>query len=125
MRLDPIAGVARPQFVALEDVMTPEILYFAKASGVPDIPVSIEIDGKKIAQAVAITAARSGTPQAVPVRLPLSPGIHIVHVQPAATAGGDAVYLVDSTWKGTSDSSDLFGIVRRTGYSFRIYVPGS
>jgi hypothetical protein len=125
MRLDPIAGIARPQFVALEDVMTPEILYFAKASGGPDIPVSIEIDGKKIAQAVMITAVRTGTPQAVPIRLPLSPGIHVVHVQLAATSGGSAVYIVDSTWKGASDSDNSFGIVRRVGYSFRIQIPES
>jgi endoglucanase len=125
MRLDPVAGVARPQFVALEDVMTPEILYFAKASGGPDIPVSIEIDGKKIAQAVPITAVRTAAPQAIPVRLPLSPGIHIVHVQPAATVGGSAVYIIGSTWKGACDSGDSFAIVRRTGYSFRIQIPGS
>jgi endoglucanase len=125
MRLDPIAGVARPQFVALEDVMTPEILYFARASGEPEIPVSIEIDGKKIAQAVRITAVRTGTPQAVPVRSPLPPGIHIVHIQPAATAGGGAVYIVDSTWKGASDSADSFGIIGREGYSFRIHIPAS
>jgi endoglucanase len=125
MRLDPIAGVARPQFVALERVMTPEILYFAKASGGPDIPVSIEIDGKQIARAVMITAVRTDAPQAVPVRLPLSPGIHIVHVQPAATAGGGAVYIIDSTWKGASDSRDSFGIVRHTGYSFQIQIPAS
>ncbi|HVE21405.1 MAG TPA: cellulase family glycosylhydrolase [Acidocella sp.] len=125
MRLDPIAGVARPQFVALENVMTPEILYFAKASGGPDIPVSIDIDGKKIGPAVMITAARSGPPQAVPVRLPLSPGLHVVHVQPAATAGGNTLYLVDSTWKGASDSGDSFGVVRRAGYSFRVEVPAS
>jgi endoglucanase len=125
MRLDPIAGVARPQFVALEDVMTPEILYFAKASSEPDIPVSIEIDGKKLAQAVMITAVRSGAPQAVPVRLSLSPGIHIVHVQPDATVAGSTVYIVDSTWKGASDSDESFGIVRRAGYSFRIQIPAS
>jgi hypothetical protein len=125
MRLDPIAGVARPQFVALEDVMTPEILYFAKASSEPDVPVSIDIDGKKLAQAVVITAVRSGAPQAVPVRLPLSPGIHIVHVQPDATAGGRTVYVIDSTWKGASDSGESFGIVGRAGYSFRIQIPAS
>jgi endoglucanase len=125
MRLDPIAGVDRPQFVALEDVITPEILYFAKDSGGPDTSVSIEIDGKKIAQAVMITAARTGAPQAIPVRLPLSPGIHIVHVQPTAMAGGGAVYIIGSAWKGASDSGHSFEVVPRAGYTFRIQIPAS
>ena len=62
MRLDPIDGAARPQFVALERMMAPEMLYLAKDPGAPDIKVSIAIDGHEIARAVDVTAdAYDGT----------------------------------------------------------------
>jgi hypothetical protein len=123
MLLDPIADVDRPQFVALEHVITPENLYLAKDPGRPDPRVLIDIDGKVITPAVTITASRTGAPQAVLVRWPLASGMHIVHVQPTATAGGGAVYIICSTWKGASNSRDSFGIVQRAGYTFRIKIP--
>ena len=125
MRLDPIDGVDRPQFLELEHMTTPEILYLAKDPGAPDSSVVIEIDGKEIGPAITIAASRISAPQAVPVRWPLKAGTHIVEVQPVASSGRSVVYVVGSTWKGASNSADSFGKMTSGGYKFRIQIPGS
>jgi endoglucanase len=122
MRLDPIDGVDRPQFLELEHMMTPEILYLAKDPGGTDSSVLIEIDGKEIGPAVTITTSRIVAPQAVPVRWKLKAGTHIVEVQPV---GGGFVYVVGSTWKGSLNSADSFGKVASRGFIFKIQIPGS
>jgi hypothetical protein len=125
MRLDPMDGVDRPQFLELEHMMTPEILYLARDPGGPDLSVLIEIDGKEIGPAVAITASRTAAPQAVPVRWPLKTGMHMVEIQPVVSSGRGLVYVVGSTWKGSSNSTDSFGKITSGGYKFRIQIPGS
>jgi hypothetical protein len=125
MRLDPIDGVDRPQFHELEHMMSPEILYLAKDPGAPDLRVLIEIDGKEIGPAVTITASRTAAPQTVPVRWPLKTGTHMVEIQPVVSSGRGLVYVVGSTWRGSSDSTDSFGKISCGGYKFRIQIPGS
>jgi len=122
MRLDPIGGVDRPQFVALENVMTPEMLYLARDPGGAAPRVSIQIDGKTVASGLSITAARTAQPQAVPVKTRLTPGPHTVVVQRDSATEGSPVYVVGSTWQGVPNSSDAFGPVGGTGYRFRIQV---
>jgi endoglucanase len=124
MRLDPIDGVDRPQFLELEHMMTPEILYLAKDPGGTDSSVVIEIDGKETGPAVTITASRTASPQAVPISLPLKTGAHIVEIRPVTSSGQSSVYVVGSTWKGSSNSTDSFGKITREGYKFRIQIPG-
>ena len=123
MRLDPIDAVARPQFVALERMMAPEMLYLAKDPGAPDIKVSIAIDGHEITRAVDITADRTVAPQGLPVRQKLSPGTHDVAVRLVGSSRSQSAYVIASTWKGLSNSSDALGAVTIQGHSFKIHVP--
>jgi endoglucanase len=124
MRLDPIDGVDRPQFVALEAVMAPEIFYFARDAGGPDPKIVISIDGKAIGPAVTVTALRHTAPQAVPVRSVLAAGSHTVSVRCVSAPGSGAVYIVDSAWKGVSDSAGSFRALTNHVYVFQIRVPG-
>jgi endoglucanase len=123
MRLDPIDAVARPQFVALERMMAPEMLYLAKDPGASDVKISIAIDGHEIARAVDVTADRTVAPQGLPVRQKLLPGTHDVAVRLVGSSRSQSAYVIASTWKGLSNSNDALGAVTIQGYSFKIRVP--
>ncbi|WP_158805811.1 glycoside hydrolase family 5 protein [Acidisoma sp. L85] len=123
MRLDPIDAVARPQFMALERVMAPEAIYLAKDPSAADVKVSIAIDGHEIAHAVDVTAERTMAPQGLPVRQKLMPGMHDVCVRLVGSSRGQSAYVVASTWKGLSNSTDALGIVTIQGLNFKIRVP--
>lgn len=123
MRLDPIDGVARPQFVALEDTFAPEMLYLAKPPGGPDVRVTVYLDGQPVDPDLAITADVTGQPQSVPIEAMLAPGSHHVHVSPLDAPGNQKAYLLASTWHGVPDSQDAFGVIDRGGYTFTIQVP--
>jgi len=122
MHLDPVAGVDTPQFLLLENMITPEMLYFARDPGGPDPEIQIDIDGVKHPTIVTITALRSATPQIVGIRSHLSSGVHTVVVKPLKQLAGD-VYVLDSTWRGSPDSNQSFGLISGRGYRFQIRIP--
>jgi succinoglycan biosynthesis protein ExoO len=119
MRLDPLAGVERPQFTLLEQMIAPQLIYLAKESGAADVRAAIEIDGKPLGPPVPVTAARTTAPQAIPMRRQLSPGRHKVTVRPE----GGALYLAGATWKGQPDSPSAYAAIPADGYTFQIAVP--
>jgi endoglucanase len=121
MRLDPINGVDRPQFIALENVMTPEILYLAKDPGAADIQVKITVNGKDTHSESTVTASRYGAPQRVPVRYMFRPGMYTIKIQPETGSGN--LYFVGSTWKGISNSASNMSVIPETGYQFQVNVP--
>lgn len=123
MRLDPVAGVDRPQMALLENMVAPQVFYLAHDIGADAPMVTISIDGKPIGPAISVTAPRTGAPQMVPVMEKLRPGTHEVKV--AAQGPGSTAYVVGSTWKGTSDSPNSFGTATAAGYVFKINVPAA
>jgi endoglucanase len=123
MRLDPVDGVDRPQFMIFENMITPELLYFVRDGGASTPYVRIQLDGNDVGPPVAITALRSGVPQIVPIRSQLNAGKHEIRIVPTGPSDGGAVYIVDSTWKGASDSDQSYGIVPGGGFKLEIVVP--
>ena len=123
MRLDPVYGVDRPQFTVLENMITPQLLYFATDAGGPVPNVRIQLDGKDIGPPVAITALRTGAAQVVPIRSELLSGTHQIRILPSGPLDSEPIYVVDSTWKGSPDSERSYAIVPSGGYEFEIVVP--
>lgn len=125
MRLDSINGIDRPQFIVLENAMTPEILYLTKDPGETGIKVNITVDGEDIHSEATIIASRYGAPQLVPVRFAFRPGSHTIKIQPKAQSGGGNLYFVGSTWKGASDSTSSVSVIPAAGYQLQVHIPGS
>jgi len=123
MRLDPINGVARPQFVALQDTFVPELLYFATPVGQAPAQVAVVVDGRVVDSDIGIDADVTGQPQSYPIAAALAPGVHRIAIRPAQGAQGGTAYVLASTWHGAADSQDAFGIVAGHDYSFAITVP--
>jgi endoglucanase len=123
MRLDPVDGVARPQFVALEDTFLPEQLYFAKPPGQASARVALFVDGRAVDPDIGITADVTGAPQSYGITAALAPGAHRIDIRPAPRTDDLTAYVLASTWRGASDSQDAFGIIGRRDYSFAITVP--
>jgi endoglucanase len=123
MRLDPVDGVARPQFVALEDTFVPELLYFAKPPGQSPARVAVFVDGQAVGPEIGITADVTGPPQSFPIAAALAPGAHRIDIRPASSAHDMTAYVLASTWRGASDSQGAFGIIGERDYSFAITVP--
>ena len=123
MRLDPVDGVARPQFVALEDTFVPELLYFAKPAGQSSAQVAVFVDGRAVDQDFGITADVTGPPQSYPIMAALAPGAHRIDIRSAPSAHELTAYVLASTWHGASDSPDAFGIIGERDYSFAITIP--
>jgi len=122
MHLDPVVGVDTPQFLTLENMITPEMLYFARDPGGTDPVIQIDIDDDKKPIIAIITALRSGTPQIVVIKAQLSTGVHTVVIKPTNRPAGDA-YVIDSTWKGAPDSNASFEKLNGRFYKFQIRVP--
>jgi endoglucanase len=123
MRLDPVDGVARPQFVALEDTFVPELLYFAKPPGQASARVAVFVDGRAVDSDIGITADVTGAPQSYPIAAALPPGAHRVEIRPLPEMHDATAYVLASTWHGASDSQDAFGIIGARDYSFAITIP--
>jgi len=123
MRLDPVGGVARPQFVALEDTFVPELLYFAKPAGQASARIAVFVDGRAVDPDLGITADVTGPPQSYPIAAALPPGAHRIDIRPVPAALDLTAYVLASTWHGVSDSRDAFGVIAGHDYSFAITVP--
>ena len=123
MRLDPIDGVARPQFVALEDTFVPQLLYFAKPAGQASAEVTVSVDGRSVDAGIDITADVTGPPQSYPIAAALAPGEHRIDIRPVPPTRDLTAYVLASTWHGVSDSHGAFGIIGGRDYSFAITVP--
>jgi endoglucanase len=123
MRLDPIDGLARPQFVALENSFVPAMLYFANPAGQASARVAVFVDGRPVSSDIGVTADVTGPPQPWPMVAALPPGSHRIEVRLAAAAHDLTAYVLASTWRGAPDSRDAFGIIGGKGYSFAISIP--
>ena len=121
MRLDPIGDAPRPQFRALEAILTPETLFLAGEPDQPDQPVGISVDGRAVPGPIIVSAVRTAAPQEIPLRLPLAPGSHQVRIVPG---DGRPLYLLGADWKGPSNGKGAFGEVPAEGRVIRITIPG-
>ena len=120
MRLDPLNNLPRPQFTALQYMLTPETIFLAKEPGRPDQRVGLSVDGTLVPDPVVVSADRTGAPQAVPIRIRLAPGTHQLRIVPK---DGGSIYLLGTDWKGASNGKDAFGPVEPGGRVIHIMVP--
>jgi endoglucanase len=123
MRLDPIDGLARPQFVALEDAFVPELLYFAKPVGQASTQLAVFVDGRAVDSDIAVLATITGPPQSYPIAAVLSPGPHRIDIRPLLPMHDLMAYVLASTWHGASNSQDAFGVIDGKDYNFAITIP--
>jgi endoglucanase len=121
MRLDPVDGVARPQFLALEDAFVPQRIYLAKPAGQSPVSVDIFVDGRQIRPTPSVTADLTAAPQAIAISQTLSPGSHTILLK--TTDAGLRAYLLGSTWQNRSNSANGVSEIGPKGYSFKITVP--
>jgi endoglucanase len=125
MRLDPIDGAPRPQFVTLQHTFVPELLYFAKPAGQEAARVAVFVDGRAVDTDLGITADVTGSPQSYPIAAELPPGAHRIDIRPLAPTRDLTAYVLASTWRGVSDSQDAFGAIEGRDYSFAITIPAA
>lgn len=123
MRLDPINGVERPQFLAFEETFIPEILYVAKPDGQPPARLEMLVDGVRVASDITVTADVTGTPQSCAIPVAFSTGSHRIAIRPLGNAHGTTAYVLGSTWRGVSNSRNAFAPIGPEGYVFEIIVP--
>jgi endoglucanase len=123
MRLDPVDGVPRPQFIELEHMFLPELLYFAKPPGQASTRIAVFVDGRAVDTDIGITADVTDAPQSYAVVAPLAPGTHRIDIRPVPVVPALTAYVLASTWHGAPDSQHAFGVIDGRDYSFAITVP--
>jgi endoglucanase len=121
MRLDPIDGAARPQFLALEDAFVPQRIYLAKPIGQNPVSVEIFVDGHQIRPTPRVSADVTGAPQTVTIPMALSPGTHEILLK--TSEAGLKAYVLGSTWQHRSDSTAGVSAIGPQGYRFDITIP--
>ncbi|NPD69116.1 cellulase family glycosylhydrolase [Lichenicola cladoniae] len=126
MRLDPIDHVMRPQMAVLEHQIAPEQVYLATDPDVPEVVVTIRLDGRAVADDAHVQASRLQGPQAVPVMGTLPPGCHVMQVVVHQSNASNAarIYLVGSTWKDRRNSDDAFAGSNNGNITFHVRIPG-
>ena len=121
MRLDPIDGQARPQFLALEDAFVPQRIYLAKPLGQSPVSVDIFVDGQELRPAPRVTADITAAPQAVAIPFALSPGIH--HILLKTSEADLKAYVLGATWQHHPDGPNGIAEIGPQEYRFDIAIP--